>query len=112
MRRVFSTFEAAIVLQQQDADWREQSTSIPALNFLPTWDVTILPSFSGATARFQVSPKGVDRWISVYLDFEDNLGSVGQPYWELYPNAEGDTSRYLLNETEELMAELATLLNQ
>ena len=44
-----------------------------------------------------------DRSVSVYLDTKDVLGCVGQPYWEAYP-IKGDAERFLLNESEQLIA--------
>lgn len=87
-------------------DWAYR---LPALQFPAEWNVVIVPPFGGALIRFHVLRSGNES-ISVYLDVEDNLGSVGEPYWELYPNDEGGCSRHLMDETDALLAEIASLL--
>lgn len=98
-------YENLAVFAKQDEHWNEWRNNIPTLNFPSSWNVRIWPPFAGALIRFQVNNK-----ISVYPDVADNLGYVGQPYWELYPNAEGDCSRHLMEETEELLREIDSLL--
>lgn len=81
------------------------------LRFPPGVEVAIIPPVTMAAARFRIRKIGdVDAGVSVYLDSTDSLGSVGSVYWELYPNKEGDTERYLLEETEQLMAALSRAL--
>ena len=83
---------------------------IPALTVPPGLDIQPRPGYPGALLRFRISDKN-DKSISVYLDVEDNLGFVGQPYWELYPNKDGDCSRYLLHEAPQMMREISDLLD-
>ena len=47
--------------------------------------------------------KNPDDWISVYLDWYDALGFMGAPYWEAY-SIEGDTARFMLEETSALIS--------
>jgi hypothetical protein len=76
---------------------------IPWMNFPPHWRIKIIPPFLAAIVRFRVTTdKLKDNDISVYLDCYDKLGCVGQPYWEAY-SINGDTERFLLNETDELL---------
>lgn len=82
---------------------------MPALQFPADWQVKIIPPFGGALIRFTV--EGPKDWISIYLDACDALGCVGQAYWEMYPNAEGDAERFLLNETDELFAAIQRALD-
>jgi len=89
-------------LQNWQQEW---SNKIPQLQFPPEWKIRIWPPMYGALIRFQVNAR-----ISVYLDVEDNLGCVGKPYWEIYPNDDGDTSRFLMEETDELLAGIASAL--
>lgn len=86
---------------ESDYEWRKWTTEIPAFNFPSDWNVHITPPFGGAVARFRVT-KGEAR-VSIYLDCYDELGVVGEPYWEIYPSVDGDVGRYLMNETEEVI---------
>jgi len=82
------------------AHWAEVYLSAPFLSFPPDWEIQFIPPTCGATMRFRVRLRSVpSRTVSVYADYTDTLGSVGQPYWEIYPDAEGGTSRFLLAET-------------
>lgn len=66
--------------------------------------------FCGAAARFLVCKADhPERSVSVYLDTKDVLGCVGQPYWEAYP-IKGDTERWLLGESDELIAAIVAEL--
>ena len=77
------------------------SREIPYIKFPSDWEIKISPPFGGATVRFRVR-KG-DAEISIYLDCYDRLGSMGVPYWEIYPNAEGEPSRFNLNDVDDLL---------
>lgn len=87
--------------------WDEIIPEIPAINFKKEWSVKIVPPFRGAVARFYIDYN--NRHVSVYLDWYDQLGFVGQPYYEVYDGT--DTSRYLLNETDEMMFDIDRVLN-
>ena len=86
--------------------WREIGEQIPYLTFPQEWEVQMFPPFGGAVVRFRARLKGAadndKNWVSVYLDFYDNLGFMNQPYWEAYPIGD-DTARFLLNETKDLI---------
>jgi len=83
--------------------YKEWSHKIPSLKFPSDWKITIIPPFGGAMVRFMVTrDEYPDQSVSVYLDCDDSLGCVGQPYWEIYPFKE-DTYRFLMNETDDLM---------
>lgn len=86
--------------------WIEE---IPYLNFKPEWKVKVIPPFCGAVVRFRIDYNDIE--LSVYLDCYDNLGSVGQPYWELYPYVNDDTFRCLMNDTDELLHAIEISLN-
>lgn len=90
---------------EADEKWREIAGEIPFIKFPADWTVAVIPPFAGALARFRVKlPDGREK--SIYLDFYDRLGYVGQPYWEIYPVL-GDVERCLLNETDKLLAAIA-----
>lgn len=87
---------------------QEWWTHIPAITFPAAAEVQLAGSVNRAFVRFLVN--GI---VSVYLDIDDNLGSVGQPYWELYNLKEqGDTQRFLLHETKKLQKAIAKELSR
>lgn len=84
---------------------------IPFIKFKEDWEVKVVPPYSGAVVRFHVQ-KG-SAHVSVYLDCYDALGYVEQPYWEIYPDIDGDTYRCLMHETEKLLSHIElSLKNQ
>lgn len=89
--------------------WREITNDIPSLHFKSEWNVKIIPPSCNAIARFQVEYNG--NWVSVYLDFYDQLGFAQQPYYEIYDRKE-EPLRFLLDDTENMMLEIDRLLNK
>lgn len=84
----------------------------PWITLPPGYSFKVTFPFCGAAARFRVCKTDKpERDISVYLDTRDVLGYVRQPYWEAYPIGE-DTGRFLLNETEELIAAIVAELEK
>lgn len=81
-------------------DW-ELAEQLPRLQ-VPDWaDIIMVPPFGGVALRFLAVKKNAPRlseWVSVYLDLTDALGSMGRPYWEIYPNSKGDNERFGLHE--------------
>jgi hypothetical protein len=94
-----SNFIKRVEIERED-QWIEWIDKIPLIQFPEGWQIQIIPPFSGAMARFRVK-KGED-CISVYLDVYDQLGFMGQPYWEVYP-VEGDTERCYMGDTQGLI---------
>lgn len=90
----------ARALVEEQHEWRRWTVEIPHIQFPSDWAVQIIPPFGGAVARFCVHKNG--KRVSIYLDCYDELGVVGQPYWEIYPY-DGDTYRCLMNDTNELI---------
>lgn len=80
--------------------WVEE---VPYLNFKEEWSVKILPPFCGAIIRFHIEAPNGNR-VSVYLDGYDILGSMGQPYWEVFGGCRDVTERFLSEEHEQMMA--------
>lgn len=86
-------------------NWRSINKSMLYLHFPPEIEVKILLPTGGATGRFlcRLAEKGENgKTVSVYLDHFSRLGCMDQAYWEIYPNTDGDCTRFWLNETEEL----------
>ena len=90
-------------------EWRRWATEIPALQFPPEWKIRIIPPLLGAVVRFRVISEFGE--VSVYLDAYDQLGAVGEPYWEIYPGENGDPDRFLMNETAELIEGIKRAIN-
>lgn len=95
---------------EQAEDWRGWIDKIPSLDFPQGWHVKIIPPFTGAMVRFQVTTDQ-GGWTSVYLDCLDKLGYMGQPYWEVYPH-EGDTYRCLMSEVDDLIKAIGESLKE
>lgn len=70
-----------------------------------------IPNFSGSVVRFLAKKKGEGKEVSIYLDCYDELGLVGQPYWEVYP-VDGDTARFYMEEVDELSKTIVEALNE
>ena len=94
----------------QNKRFKEWYDKIPHVPFNEKWDVRAVPPFGGAIVRYKVQHNGHE--ISIYLDAYDALGCVGEPYWEIYPNLHGDTLRFLMNETKEMVKELAEIMSE
>ena len=85
---------------------------IPFIPFEEGWIVQITPPFGGAVCRFRVKTSIEQKeYVSVYLDCYDNLGYVGEPYWEIYPH-EGDCARVLMNDIGELLKVIGESLKE
>ena len=94
---------------ERDERWTYWIKRIPAIKFKGSWEVKVIPPFAGAMARFWIDEG--EAHVSVYLDVDDSLGCVGEPYWEVYPY-EDDTCRVLMSEPEELTIRIAEALDQ
>jgi hypothetical protein len=89
---------------ERNEKWRERVKDIPFLRFDPSWEIAVIPPFAGAVSRFLVRKGKAE--VSVYLDFDCKLGYMDGPYWEIHP-LDGDCGRFMLNETDELLAGIA-----
>ncbi len=54
--------------------------------------------------------------VSVYLDFDQKLGYYGSgdatsPYWEVYPDTNGDTARFAIDDTEGLLNKIQDIFD-
>lgn len=88
--------------------WVEQ---IPHLHFPAGWSVKIVPPYLFAVIRFEAySGQGK---VSVYLDGYGMLGSVEEPYWEIYPGDEnGEPSRFSMSETSAMLSAVQESLDR
>lgn len=100
---------------EEKEQWRLWIKKMPKLHFDPDWEVQIIPPCLGALIRFWIT-KG-DKFVSVYFDGYSRLGFVSDndgnavPYFEIYDDTSGDIYRYLLDESEEMMAKIRQILN-
>lgn len=97
---------------EQSEKWNEWAEKIPVLKFPSTFLVQVIPPFGGAMIRFNI--KDVDNPkanVSVYLDVFNQLGTMSGPYWEIYPDVNGDTFRYMMDDTKELINGIVDSLN-
>jgi len=98
-----------------ESHWAEWTPKIPYLHFPFDWHVRALPPFGGALIRYDIrlyaGPGESPRYVSIYLDVNDSLGSMGEPYWEIYSNADDETSRHMMNDTDDLLREIYDILN-
>jgi hypothetical protein len=80
------------------------NNNMPFLTFPSTWEIQPTPQFGDSYWRFKVRRKGsFANPVSVYLDTIDSLGSMGVPYWEIYPYSDGDVRRFYLGEERQLL---------
>lgn len=98
---------------EENEDWRKWGREAPWLQFPPELEVSIVPPFGGAMARFHVRFIGGERHVSVYWDCLDRIGFMQRPYWEIYPvkfksNGEDqeDCKRFLMGQEPEMMASI------
>lgn len=95
--------------------WFKWMGMIPYISFPKEWHIAIIPPFSGAMTRFRVRTHRMpeDRYVSVYLDCLDHLGSMGHPYFEVYPAAGKDEIfRCSISETKELLKVIQKAIDQ
>jgi len=96
---------------ERQEEWSDACKKMPKLRFPAYWDVTILPPFGGAMARFMVDlPCGQHK--SIFADFHHTLGYFGMPgdqpipYWEVYPYR-GDVGRCEIGDVQKLFEMIA-----
>lgn len=83
--------------------------SLPSFKLPPGVEIQMVPPKGGAFARIILRKEHLR--LSIYFDALDRLGSVGAPYYELYPNLEGDCSRYLVGEEDKMAEEIAAIFS-
>lgn len=93
-------------------EWRKWSREIPYIKFPGNWEVKAIPPFGGAIIRYVIKHENSNDDISIYLDCYGELGAVGEPYWELYPDIDGDAFRCGMNDIDDLLEKLHTLLDR
>ena len=96
---------------ENDKFYHEWMDKVPYLKFPGHWEVRLCPPFGGALVRFAVKNETDEGgFISVYLDVDDSLGCMNEPYWEIYPYAE-DILRVYMNDTDQLIKRIQMVLD-
>jgi len=90
-------------------EMRSMVDDIPYFSFPPHWKIKIIPPFAGAAARFTVEANG--NFVSIFLDAKNNLGCMSGPYWEVYSTKTDDIERFMLNESDELLAAISAIVD-
>lgn len=92
---------------EHEEGWNYHSKEIPSFELRPGYRIKILPPYGGALIRFNIFHDHTR--FSVYFDANDALGSVREPYWEVYHNAWSsgdDTKRFYTYQLHELLFEI------
>jgi len=84
--------------------WHEWIEKVPLIPFPAGRQIRMRPPFGGALVRFHVFGNG--KSVSVYLDVNDSLGYMQQPYWEVYPVNE-ENERALMDDVPGLLRLIA-----
>ena len=92
-----------------DEEWEKWREKIPFLELKEGWLIKVIPPFMGAIARFHISKN--DKYVSVYLDCYDRIGTYGKPYWEIYDYKE-EPFRVELDNTAELIEIISSMLDE
>lgn len=95
----------SLIIDYAFRDWIDK---MPYLRFSNKWEVQIIPPFAGALVRFCVKYK--ERSLSIYFDGYQALGYMEQPYWDVYPDTDGDPVRFLFGQEKKMMAKIKKLL--
>jgi hypothetical protein len=81
---------------------------------LPAWvGVKVIFPFHGAVARVMFYDKlNNSNAVSSYLDAFNSLGHMKYPYFEIYPDKQGDVSRFYSTDQEEMYPEIIKSLKK
>lgn len=119
-RKEIGNFQEHLKLMQARAlieghyEWRKWAQEIPYIKFPGNWEVKAIPPFAGAIIRYIIKHENCtgDDSVSIYLDCYGELGCVDEPYWELYPDVDGDTYRCGMNNVDDLLSRLHEILDR
>ncbi len=93
-------------------NWRHHCQLIPPIVVPEGYFIKIAMPYGGVAARFLMGKvSDVGRVCSVYFDPFNRLGSFDNPYWEIYPNENGDTERFSVGQEVEMMECIVAALN-
>lgn len=92
-------------------EWPKWIKEIPFIKFPASWEVKVIPPKACAVVRFLVR-KNNSEIISIYLDCYEELGYFGEPHWEIYPDKDGNNSRFAMNDIGGLLKAIAASLRK
>lgn len=107
----FRSSEYAGRLRSYEASYRDFSRMVEGkkvsytIPLLPRWvGVKVIWPFGGAAARAVFFDRAMPTIsVSTYLDVNDELGCMDcRPHFEIYPNTDGDTTRFWFEEEAEM----------
>lgn len=87
----------------KEFEWRMWADLIPFIQWPANWEVKAIPPMGSAIIRYWVRLPESKEHISIYLDCYGMLGACDSPYWEIYPNSEGDCDRFNIDDIEGLL---------
>lgn len=85
---------------EKNEDW-DVWVGLPRLKLKEGWEIQLVPPFGGAICRALIWSG--DKRVSIYFDALDRIGSVGSPYWEIYPDENGDNARFYTQEVDKML---------
>lgn len=103
MRKNWKKINAARYLIEKENEYPKWQQEIPYINFPSSWLIKAIPPYNGAIICYNIKHKNYASFVSIYLDCYDELGIMGQPYWEIYP-IKDDCYRCYLNEVDSLLS--------
>lgn len=88
----------------KEYEYNKWITEMPYFTLPVNYEIKVIPPFGGAVSRFLVRDRQKHRAaVSVYLDCYDMLGYFGEPYWEMYPDVDGDVNRFPMSDVDSLL---------
>lgn len=82
-------------------EYEKWAKVLKPFRFKKSWKVHLYPPYGGALIRFTILKDKAK--IDVFLDCYGNLGLSKEPYWEIFPNSQGEAQRFPMNERIQLM---------
>ena len=94
-------------------DWDEYMGVIPFITLPEGYATKPMPPYGGAMVRFVVRKNSnPGEAVSVYLDCHNSLGIEDASYWEIYPDIDGECSRFDMDDVEALTQAIVTSLEK
>ncbi len=103
MSKKFDIFKCSSFLEEELC---VKNINLPFFKIPTNFRISVTFPYAGAASRFLLKRKDREEQVSFYLDTQDVLGAVGEPYWEALIGHE--THRCSVNDIQSLinMAEI------
>jgi hypothetical protein len=102
------TVDQARRIVEEKEGWT--NITIPAIQFPPSWKVSVMPPRHGAIVRFRVS--NGRREVDVAADFFSRLCDKTEPYWQVTPGKDDWFDLYPLDDTDDLIAGIKVAMGE